>query len=26
VHDVLGTDDAGILADWQQWLTRQPGR
>ena len=26
VHAVLGTDDAGILADWQQWLTRQPGR
>ncbi len=26
VHDVLGTDDAGILADWQQWLTRQPTR
>jgi hypothetical protein len=24
VHDVLGTDMAGILADWQQWLTRQP--
>ncbi len=21
VHDVLGTDDAGILADWQQWLS-----
>jgi hypothetical protein len=26
VHDVLGTDTAGILADWQQWLTRQPPR
>jgi hypothetical protein len=26
VHDVLGTDDAGILADWQRWLTRQPTR
>lgn len=26
VHDVLGTDDAGILADWRQWLTRQPAR
>jgi hypothetical protein len=26
VHDVLGTDTAGILADWQQWLTRQPTR
>jgi hypothetical protein len=24
VHDVLGTDTAGIVADWQQWLTRQP--
>jgi hypothetical protein len=23
VHDVLGTDVAGIVADWQQWLTRQ---
>ena len=22
VHDVLGTDTAGVLADWQQWLTR----
>ncbi|HEY1839241.1 MAG TPA: hypothetical protein VGG53_03280 [Mycobacterium sp.] len=22
VHDVLGTDTAGILADWQHWLTR----
>ncbi|BBX45180.1 hypothetical protein GCM10009641_22290 [Mycobacterium cookii] len=22
VHDVLGTDTAGILADWQRWLTR----
>jgi hypothetical protein len=26
VHDVLGTDTAGILADWQQWLARQPTR
>lgn len=26
VHDVLGTDDAALLADWQQWLTRQPTR
>jgi hypothetical protein len=26
VHDLLGTDDAGILADWQRWLTRQPTR
>jgi hypothetical protein len=24
VRDVLGTDTAEILADWQQWLTRQP--
>jgi hypothetical protein len=24
VHDVLGTDMAGVLADWRQWLTRQP--
>jgi hypothetical protein len=23
MHDVLGVDAAGILADWQQWLTRQ---
>ena len=22
VHDVLGVDTAGVLADWQQWLTR----
>jgi hypothetical protein len=22
VHDVLGTDPAGLLAGWQQWLTR----
>jgi hypothetical protein len=22
MHDVLGTDTAGVLADWQQWLTR----
>lgn len=26
VHNVLGTDTAEILADWQQWLTRQPTR
>src|SRR5580693_17634 len=26
VHDVLGTDTAGAVADWQQWLTRQPTR
>ncbi len=26
VHDVLGTDMAGALADWQQWLARQPTR
>ena len=26
VRDVLGTDDAGILADWQRWLARQPTR
>jgi hypothetical protein len=25
-QDVLGVDMAGILADWQQWLTRQPAR
>ncbi|MDT5319737.1 MAG: hypothetical protein QOD88_2259 [Mycobacterium sp.] len=24
VHDLLGTDMAGALADWQQWLIRQP--
>jgi hypothetical protein len=24
VHDVLGTDMAGALADWQQWLIREP--
>ncbi len=24
VHKVLGTDTAGILADWQHWLTRGP--
>jgi hypothetical protein len=24
VHDVLATDMAGVLADWRQWLTRQP--
>jgi hypothetical protein len=22
VHDVLGVDTTGVLADWQQWLTR----
>jgi hypothetical protein len=22
LHDVLGTDMVGVLADWQQWLTR----
>jgi hypothetical protein len=22
VHDVLGTDMASVLADWQQWVTR----
>jgi hypothetical protein len=26
VHAVLGTDMAGVLADWQQWLARQPSR
>ena len=26
VHDVLGKDPAEIVADWQQWLSRQPGR
>ena len=26
VHDVLGSGDAEILADWQQWLSRQPTR
>ncbi|WP_292991376.1 hypothetical protein [Mycobacterium sp.] len=26
VRQVLGTDDAGLLADWRQWLTRQPTR
>jgi hypothetical protein len=26
VHDVLGTDNAEIVADWQQWLSRQPTR
>jgi hypothetical protein len=26
VHDVLGGDDAEIVADWQQWLSRQPTR
>ena len=25
-HNVLGADMAGILADWQQWLTRPPMR
>ena len=24
VHDVFGSDMAGALADWQQWLIRQP--
>jgi hypothetical protein len=24
LHAVLGTDVAGVLADWQQWLARQP--
>ncbi|HEY9304082.1 MAG TPA: hypothetical protein VIO95_07310, partial [Mycobacterium sp.] len=22
IHDVLGDDTAGVLADWQHWLTR----
>jgi hypothetical protein len=26
VHNVLGSDMAGVLADWQQWLTRQSAR
>jgi hypothetical protein len=26
VHDVLGSDNAEIVADWQQWLSRQPTR
>jgi hypothetical protein len=26
VHDVLGNDNADILANWQQWLSRQPTR
>jgi hypothetical protein len=26
VHEVLGTDDARMLGDWRQWLTRQPAR
>jgi hypothetical protein len=26
VHNVLGSDMAGVLADWQQWLTRQFAR
>jgi hypothetical protein len=26
VHDVLGTDMAGVLADWRQWLASQPSR
>lgn len=26
VRDVLGTDEAGLLLDWQRWLTRQPTR
>jgi hypothetical protein len=24
LHDVLGADTAGVVAEWQQWLTRQP--
>jgi Domain of unknown function (DUF4157) len=26
VHDVLGVAPAEIVVDWQQWLSRQPGR
>ena len=26
VHDVLGSDIAEIVADWQRWLSRQPTR
>jgi hypothetical protein len=26
VHDVLGSDNAEIVADWQRWLSRQPTR
>jgi hypothetical protein len=26
VHNVLGSDSAGVLADWQEWLTRQSTR
>jgi hypothetical protein len=26
VHEVLGSDNADILANWQQWLSRQPTR
>jgi hypothetical protein len=26
VHDVLGTDMAGVLADWQRWVIRQSAR
>jgi hypothetical protein len=26
VHDVLGSDNAEIVADWQQWLSRHPTR
>jgi hypothetical protein len=26
VHEVLGSDNAEIVADWQQWLSRQPTR
>ena len=22
VHDVLGTDTTGLLAEWQRWMTR----
>jgi hypothetical protein len=26
VYDVLGSDPSAIVADWQWWLSRQPGR
>jgi hypothetical protein len=26
IHDVLGSDPAETVADWEQWLSRQPGR
>jgi hypothetical protein len=26
VHDVLGSDNADLLGDWQHWLSRQPTR